>query len=281
MSIGAHVNNIALHHMVFALPFAYMSAFLAAGGVPPLWELFWITVAIAGARSAALALDNLADLKYDKQQERLSYRVMVRGDVTPRAAKISIGVYLLIFLAAVLQLKPICIKLLPLAAIPFLVYPYTKRFTCLCHFILGVAVSMAPAGAWVAVRGTIDLPLIVLCTAVALWIGMFDAVYGAQDEEFDRSHGLHSLATAFTARGALRIAKAVHAVSIACFLALGMMLQMHGVYFIGVGVAAGTLVYQHRIVKPDDFSRVTQVYFMRNGIVSLAMFVFTWLGFYL
>ena len=281
MSIGAHVSNIALHHMVFALPFAYMSAFLAADGVPPLWDLFWITVAIGGARSAALALDNLADLKYDRQQERLAHRAMVRGEISPRAAKISIGIYLLIFLLAVLQLKPICIKLLPLAAVPFLIYPYTKRFTCLCHIVLGVAISMAPAGAWVAIRGTIDMPLIVLCVAVALWIGMFDAVYGAQDETFDRSHGLHSLATAFTAKGALTIAKVFHAVSVVCFVALGIMLQMGTVYFLGVGIAVVTLIYQHSIVKPDDFSRVTQVYFMRNGIVSLAMFAFTWLGLYL
>ena len=277
LSFKAHVNNIALHHMVFALPFAYMSAFLAAGGVPPFWDLFWITVAIAGARSAALALDNLADLKYDRQQARLSGRAMVRGEISTRAAKISIGIYLLIFLAAVLQLNPICIKLLPVAALPFLIYPYTKRFTCLCHFILGVAISMAPAGAWVAIRGDIDLPLIVLCVAVALWIGMFDAVYGAQDERFDRAHGLHSLATAFTAKGALFIARILHGGSIACFTVLGFLLQMNAVYFFGVGIAAGTLVYQHSIVKPGDFSRVTQAYFMRNGIVSLAMFLFTWM----
>ena len=279
--ISAHVNNIAIHHMVFAVPFAYMSAFLAAGGVPSLWEFLWITVAIAGARSAALALDNLADLKYDVDQERFAGRAMVRGDLSPRAAKISIAIYLVIFLVAVLQLNPICIKLLPIAMVPFLIYPYTKRFTCLCHFVLGVAIAMAPAGAWVAIRGTIDQPVIVLCVAVALWIGMFDAVYGAQDEAFDKSHGLHSLATAFTAKGALMIARVLHAVSIACFVILGIMLQMHAVYFVGVGIAAGTLVYQHSIVKPDDFHRVTQVYFMRNGIVSLAMFACTWLGLYL
>ncbi|MBQ1509971.1 MAG: 4-hydroxybenzoate octaprenyltransferase, partial [Selenomonadaceae bacterium] len=242
MSIRAHMNNIAIHHMVFAVPFAYMSAFLAAGGVPSLWEFLWITVAIAGARSAALALDNLADLKYDVDQERFAGRAMVRGDLSPRAAKISIAIYLVIFLVAVLQLNPICIKLLPIAMVPFLIYPYTKRFTCLCHFVLGVAIAMAPAGAWVAIRGTIDQPVIVLCVAVALWIGMFDAVYGAQDEAFDKSHGLHSLATAFTAKGALMIARVLHAVSIACFVILGIMLQMHAVYFVGVGIAAGTLV---------------------------------------
>ncbi len=279
--IGAHINNIALHHMVFALPFAYMSAFLAAGGMPPLAELFWITVAIAGARSAALALDNLADLKYDRQQPRLASRAMVRGDLKPREAKLSIVIYLIVCLVAVAQLRPICLMLLPVAVVPFLIYPYTKRFTFLCHLVLGIAISMAPAGSWVAVTGEISLPTVVLCLAVALWIGAFDAVYGSQDEAFDRSQGLHSLATQFTAKGALLICRFVHAVSIACFFWLGHLLALHWIYYIGVGVAAGTLVYQHSIVRADDYSRVTQVYFMRNGIVSIAMLLFTVVSLYL
>ncbi len=274
--VSAHINNIALHHMVFALPFAYMSAFLAAGGVPDLWTLLWITLAIAGARSAALALDNLADLKYDSQQERLHYRAMVKGDIRPREAKISIAVYLLVFVFAVCQLPVICIKLLPVAAVPFLIYPYTKRVTSLCHLFLGLAISMAPAGGWVAVTGSISVPLLVLCTAVALWIGAFDAVYGSQDEAFDRSQGLHSLATRFTARGALRLTRWLHAGSILLFLLLGQLLGLGWLYYVGVGIAAGTLVYQHSIVRADDYSRVTQQYFMRNGIVSIAMFLFTW-----
>ena len=273
--IGAHINNIALHHIVFALPFAYMSAFLAAGGMPPVMDLVWITVAIAGARSAALALDNLADLKYDKKQPRLASRAMVRGDLKPREAKISIVVYLAVCLLAVAQLRPICLLLLPVAVVPFLIYPYTKRFTFLCHLVLGIAIAMAPAGSWVAVTGELSLPAVVLCIAVALWIGAFDAVYGSQDEAFDRAEGLHSLATQFTARGALVICRFVHAVSIACFYVLGMLLELHWLYYIGVGIAAGTLVYQHRIVSADDYSRVTQRYFMRNGIVSIAMLIFT------
>ena len=252
-----------------------MSAFLAAGGMPPVMELVWITVAIAGARSAALALDNLADLKYDKKQPRLASRAMVRGDLKPREAKISIVVYLAVCLLAVAQLRPICLLLLPVAVVPFLIYPYTKRFTFLCHLVLGIAIAMAPAGSWVAVTGELSLPAVVLCIAVALWIGAFDAVYGSQDEAFDRAEGLHSLATQFTARGALVICRFVHAVSIACFYVLGMLLELHWLYYIGVGVAAGTLVYQHRIVSADDYSRVTQRYFMRNGIVSIAMLIFT------
>ncbi len=276
LNIKAHLNNIAFPHMIFALPFAYMSAFLAAGQMPPLPILFWITVAIFGGRSAALALDNIADYEYDRKQPRLSYRALVRGDITMRDAKISVAVYVVILLVAVLHLRPLCLLLLPFAVLPFAVYPWTKRFTCLCHAVLGLAIAMAPAGAWIATGGEITSELVVLATAVALWIGAFDAVYGAQDENFDRMHGLHSLATAFGAKGALRIARAAHMVSIALFFALGIMLGMSFMYFVGVTIAAAVLYFQHKIVNEKDFSKVTQVYFMRNGIVSVAMFLCAW-----
>lgn len=277
--LSAHVNNVALHHTIFSLPFAYMSAYLAFrthGMTVNVWTFVWITLAITGARSAALALDNLADLKYDRQQERLAYRAMVKGEVTPREAKISIAVFLLIFILSVLQLPRVCLYLLPVAAIPFLIYPYTKRFTWMCHFVLGIAIAMAPAGAWVAVtEEVVALPMLLLSVAVALWIAAFDAVYGSQDEAFDASHGLHSMATRFGARGALTICRYLHVLSIICFFSIGILLHLGSMYFVGVGVAAGTLFYQHRIVRAGDYSRVTQRYFMRNGIVSIAMLIFT------
>lgn len=275
MSVSGHLNNIAFSHSIFSLPFAFMAAFLAAGGVPDLSVLFFITVAIFFARAAAVSFDNLVDYKYDKKQERLSYRALVSGKISKKSAKIATVIYLAIFFVAVLNLPLICLKLLPIAVIPFLIYPYTKRYTCLCHFVLGIAIAMAPAGAWVAVRESIDLPMIILCAAVALWIGMFDAIYGAQDERFDRSENLHSLATEFGAKNALRIAGFFHAVSIVLFFALGSMLHLSLIYFVGVGIVSGVLRYQHEIVKYNDFSRVTQKYFMRNGIVAIVMFIFT------
>ncbi len=277
--LRAHMNNTAFHHTVFSLPFALMGALLAAGGNPPLGDLGWIVLAITAARSAALALDNLADLKYDKQQPRLAYRAMVQGRVTKKEALVFIGVCLLVLVFAVLQLNPVCIRLLPFAALPFLVYPFLKRVTGWVHLFLGVAIGMAPAGGWVAVSGKIELPMIVLFIAVALWIAAFDAMYGAQDEEFDRSQGLHSLAVTFGAHGAFQISRAMHVLSILLFVALGVMMHLTFPYYIGVGIAAGTLVYQHRIAGPTDFSRVTQMYFMRNGIVSIAIFVFTWISY--
>ena len=277
--LRAHMNNTAFHHTVFSLPFALMGALLAAGGDPPLGTLGWVVLAITAARSAALALDNLADLKYDKQQPRLAYRAMVQGRVTKKEALVFIGVCLLVLIFAVLQVHPVCIRLLPFAAVPFLIYPYMKRVTGWVHLFLGIAIGMAPAGGWVAVSGKIELPMLVLFLAVALWIAAFDAMYGAQDEAFDRSQGLHSLAVSFGARGAFQIARAMHVFSILLFIALGTMMHLHWPYFIGVAIAAATLVYQHRIVSPTDFSRVTQVYFMRNGIVSIAIFVFTWISY--
>ena len=277
--LRAHMNNTAFHHTVFSLPFALMGALLAAGGNPPLGDLGWIVLAITAARSAALALDNLADLKYDKQQPRLAYRAMVQGRVTKKEALVFIGVCLLVLVFAVLQLNPVCIRLLPFAAVPFLIYPYRKRVTGWVHLFLGIAIGMAPAGGWVAISGKIELPMIVLFIAVALWIAAFDAMYGAQDEEFDRSQGLHSLAVTFGAHGAFQISRAMHVLSILLFVALGVMMHLTFPYYIGVGIAAGTLVYQHRIAGPTDFSRVTQMYFMRNGIVSIAIFVFTWISY--
>lgn len=281
ISIKAHINNVALHHTIFDLPFAFMAAVIAAGGHPSLYDLFWIAMAITTGRAAAMAMDNLADLKYDSQQPRMNYRAMVRGEITKREAKVFIVICLVLMVLSVLQLQPICIYLLPVAAVPFMIYPYMKRFTGWCHLFLGLAIGMAPAGGWVGVSGQITAPMVLLCIAVALWIGAFDAMYGAQDEEFDKNQGLHSLATEYGAAGAFKIAVALHVICIVCFLAVGVMLQLSSLYYFGVGIAAGTLVYQHRIVSPTDFSRVTQRYFMRNGIVSVAICVCTWLSFYL
>ena len=280
INIKAHINNVALHHTIFDLPFAFMAAILAADGRPSYLDLWWIALAITTGRAAAMAMDNLADLKYDSQQPRMAYRAMVKGEISKREARICIAVCLVLMVLAVLQLQPICIYLLPAAALPFLIYPYMKRITGWCHLFLGLAIAMAPAGGWVGVSGQVTVPLVLLCLAVALWIGAFDAMYGAQDEVFDRSQGLHSLAVSYGAAGAFRLSTAMHVVCIGCFLAVGVMMQLHWPYFMGVGIAAGTLVYQHQSVSPTDFSRVTQRYFMRNGIVSVAIFICTWLSFY-
>ena len=279
LKLKSHANNVALPHTIFSLPFALASSFMAADGHPDFWTVILILLAITSARWAAIAIDNLADLKYDKLQPRLSYRAMVRGEISKGEALIFILLCLIVLVVTVAQLPPICLKLLPVAAVPFIIYPITKRFTAWCHLCLGVAIAMAPAGAWVAITEKISLPMIILCVAVALWIGAFDAVYGAQDERFDKSQRLHSLATKYGAAGALNIARGLHVVSIVCFVTVGLMLGLGKLYFVGVFIAAVALIYQHAIVKPGDYREVTQAYFMRNGIVSIAIFIFTWLSY--
>lgn len=270
-----HIHNMSLENMVFALPFAYMGMFLASHGLPLLHDFIFITLAMIGARSSALILDNLIDLKYDSQQPRLARRAMVSGAVKPReTVPWIIGCFALFFFAA-WQLAPVCIYLTPVAVFILCIYPYTKRFTCLCHFILGAALAMAPIGSFIAVTNTINLPIIILGVGVCLWIGGFDAMYGSQDEEFDRAHGLHSLATQFTARMVFPIIDVAHAVSILCFFYVGYAYQLPHIYYVGIGLAAGTLVYQHSIISATDYSRVTPVYFLRNGIVSICIFAFT------
>lgn len=276
-TIKAHINNIALSHTIFDLPFAFIAALMASNGNVSGWTLFLIALAVTSGRAAALAINNLADLKYDKLQPRMKYRAMVRGEISKAEALIFIIVCLLIMVATVAQLPPICLKLLPVAALPFIIYPFTKRFTGFCHVVLGVAIAMAPAGGWVAVTGEIfSVPMIILCLAIVFWMAGFDAMYGAQDEKFDKAHGLHSMATEFGAKGAFKISKVMHVLCIVCLLIVGIILNLGSIYFLGVGIAAGTLIYQHSIVTPRDFSQVTQDYFMRNGIVSVAILICTW-----
>ena len=204
--IKAHINNIALSHTIFDLPFAFMGALMASDGKVDGLTIFLIALAVTSGRAAALAIDNLADLKYDKLQPRLSYRAMVKGEISKAEARIFILICLLIMVVTVAFLPPICLKLLPLAALPFIIYPFTKRFTGWCHLFLGFALAMAPAGGWVAASGEIFSPaMILLCAGLMFWIAGFDAMYGAQDEKFDKAHKLHSLATEFGAKGAFKI----------------------------------------------------------------------------
>ena len=273
--LSAHVNNMALHHSVFALPFAYMGAFLATDGIPTWSNFIWITIAMVGARSAAMALNNFIDLKYDKIHPRFTNRPMVTGEVKPWEATLLIIVSFIVFIIATLHLAPICVKVAPIAVFPFVIYPYMKRFTYCCHLVLGLALSMAPIGGWVAVKGELSLPIVFLGIAVGVWIAGFDVIYGCQDVEFDKQHGLNSMATRFTVEGALKIAKLMHLISILCFVAVGVLLNLALIYYVGVIIAMITLLYQHSIVSADDLTRVTQVYFMRNGVVGISIFLFT------
>ena len=271
----AHMNNIAFSHTVFALPFAYIGAILAVGGIPTGWELLWITLAMMGARSAAMALNQMIDLKYDLLQPRFAKRPMVTGEVKPWEAVLLTLFSLVVFFWAASNLHPICIKLAPLAVIPLAVYPYMKRFSWTCHFVLGLALSIAPIGAWMAISGQLTLPIALIGLAVGVWIGGFDVIYGCQDVAFDKKNGLHSVPVRFGVGGALIIARACHGFSIVAFTVAGQLLHLQWMYYGGVILAAVVLIYQHSIVSSTDFSKVTQTYFMRNGLVGIALLIFT------
>lgn len=272
---NAHLDNIAFYQTIFSLPFAYMAVLLASKGTVDWWTMLWVTMTIVSARSAALALDNMIDLKYDVDQPRFQQRPMVAGTVSRHGVHVLIGICAAVLVFSVLQLNPICIKLLPIAALPFVIYPFMKRYTCFCHYICGIAVAMAPAGGWVAVTGTIDYPMVVLFLAVTLWIGGFDVVYGAQDEEFDKAHGLHSMAVALGAKNALLLAKITHVITLCIFFYLGQLLSLGYMYYIGVGIAGGVLYFQHQIIARQGFKAFNRRYYLRNGIVSVAIFLCT------
>lgn len=273
--LNAHLDNIAFYQTIFSLPFAYMAVLLASKGTVDWWIMLWVTMTIVSARSAALALDNMIDLKYDVDQPRFQQRPMVAGTVSRHGVHVLIGICAAVLVFSVLQLNPICIKLLPIAALPFVIYPFMKRYTCFCHYICGIAVAMAPAGGWVAVTGTIDYPMVVLFLAVTLWIGGFDVVYGAQDEEFDKAHGLHSMAVALGAKNALMLAKITHVITLCIFFYLGQLLSLGYMYYIGVGIAGGVLYFQHQIIARQGFKAFNRRYYLRNGIVSVAIFLCT------
>ena len=273
--LNAHLDNIAFYQTIFSLPFAYMAVLLASKGTVDWWTMLWVTMTIVSARSAALALDNMIDLKYDVDQPRFQQRPMVAGTVSRHGVHVLIGICAAVLVFSVLQLNPICIKLLPIAALPFVIYPFMKRYTCFCHYICGIAVAMAPAGGWVAVTGTIDYPMVVLFMAVTLWIGGFDVVYGAQDEEFDKAHGLHSMAVALGAKNALLLAKITHVITLCIFFYLGQLLSLGYMYYIGVGIAGGVLYFQHQIIARQGFKAFNRRYYLRNGIVSVAIFLCT------
>ncbi|WP_094604822.1 4-hydroxybenzoate polyprenyltransferase, mitochondrial [Sporomusa silvacetica DSM 10669] len=276
--LKAHLDNIALSHSIFALPFAYMGAFLAAGSVPSSHDLIWITLAMIGARSAALALNNFIDLKYDKLHPRFTERPMVAGTVKPWEAIILIVACLVLFLVAAAQLQPLCLLLWPLALIPLVMYPYMKRFSWTCHLVLGLALAAAPVGAWIGVKGDISLAVLFLGLAVGVWIAGFDVIYGCQDVAFDKANGLNSMPVRFGVQGALRLSKIMHSISIAGFALVGLLLQLHFIYYFGVTLAGIVLIYQHIIISADNLSKVTQRYFMRNGLVGILLFIFTMLA---
>jgi 4-hydroxybenzoate polyprenyltransferase len=265
---------VKLEHTVFALPFAYVGAFLAVDGVPSARALLWITVAMVGARSLAMALNRLIDAGIDAANPRTAGRELPSGALGVPAVGAFIGVSLAVFLLAVWQLAPIVRFLWPIPVAAFVIYPYLKRFTWLCHFWLGAVDGLAPVGGWVAVRGDLPWQAWALGAAVGAWVAGFDVFYSLFDAEIDREQGLNSVAVRFGERGAFTAARALHLAAVALLAAVGFGVSVGWWYWAGVAAVGLLLAYEHSIVAPGDLRRLDAAFFTLNGVISLAFFAF-------
>lgn len=269
---AVYLEMIKFKHSVFVLPFAYLGAFAALRGAPGWREFAWITVAMVGARSLAMSLNRVIDAGVDALNPRTKYRAIPKG----RLSAVNVIVFALasfaVFMLAVFNLDPICRLLWPFVVAPFVLYPYTKRFTWTSHIILGICLGLAPVGAWTAVTGKISGWSFVIGLGVMLWTAGFDVIYACQDVDFDRRAGLKSIPVRFGVAQALVITKIMHAASIAVFLIVGPGLGFGIAYYIGLFLSAVLLGYENSLVKADDLAKLNTAFFTMNGVISAVMF---------
>ena len=263
------MSLVKLEHTVFALPYAYAGAVLAAGEVPGIQLLAWITVAMVGARSLAMALNRLIDAGIDARNPRTARRELPAGLLTPVQVAAFAAASLAVFLVAVWQLPSITHVLWPIPVAGFVIYPYLKRFTWLCHPFLGAVDGLAPVGGWVAVTGTVDWQPFLLGGAVALWIGGFDIIYATMDLDVDEREGLHSIPRRFGIGTALLFTRIAHAGSVALLIWLGIDLGLGPLYWLGLAAVAVLLAYENSIVSEDDLSRVDMAFLGMNGVIAI------------
>jgi 4-hydroxybenzoate polyprenyltransferase len=265
---------VKFEHTIFALPFAYVGAFLAVGGVPSAHDLFWITVAMIGARSLAMALNRLIDAGIDARNPRTAGREIPSGLLSIGKVAAFCLVALVVFLVAVWQLDPIVRWLWPIPVAAFVIYPYLKRFTWLCHLWLGAVDGLAPVGAWAAIKGEMPWQAWALGGAVAAWVAGFDLFYSLFDTEVDREQGLHSWSTRFGEHGTFVAARALHLTTVGLLVLVGLGLSVGWLYWVGVACVGGLLLYEHSLVHPGDLRRLDAAFFTMNGVISVAFFAF-------
>ncbi|HEU5489544.1 MAG TPA: UbiA-like polyprenyltransferase [Gaiellaceae bacterium] len=265
---------VRIEHTVFALPFAYVGAFLAVDAWPGLADMVWLTVAMVGARTLAMSVNRLVDAELDARNPRTASRELPSGALSRGQVLGLCLASLAVFLLAVSQLEPIVRWLWPIPVVMFVVYPYLKRITWLCHLWLGMCLGLAPVGAWLAVSGTAPWEAWAIGAAVALWVAGFDLFYSLFDLEHDRAEGLHSWAVRFGPVGAFRGARVFHIGTVALLAAAGLGLDVSALYWAGVVATTSLLVYEHSIVRPDDLRRLDAAFFTLNGVISVVFFAF-------
>jgi 4-hydroxybenzoate polyprenyltransferase len=271
------LEMIKFEHSVFALPFALVGAILAARAANslPAWrQILWIVVAMVGARSAAMTMNRIADRRYDGQNPRTANRALPKGELSVAFAWTFTVIASVVLVVAAWQLNPLALKLSPVALAILFLYSYTKRFTSLSHFVLGFCLGMSPAAAWIAIRGSLDWRMLILCAAVTLWVGGFDVLYACQDVEFDKSSGLYSIPKKFGIAHALLIARGMHIVMIALLAWLALSFQLPWPAWMGVFLVAALLAYEHSLVRPNDLTKMNAAFFAVNGYISLVFLLF-------
>lgn len=264
-----YLDLVKFPHTVFSVPFALISLVVAADGFPNLRILLFIAICLTAARTAAMTFNRIVDRHIDARNPRTASRHLPQGVVSlSEAYSLWIGAVLL-FLLGAWMLNPLCFYLSPVALFVLCGYSFTKRFTSYCHLVLGLALGMAPVGAWIGVKGVLELPPIILGLGVMAWVAGFDIIYALPDESFDRSEGLHSLVVKWGRKRALWISRGLHVVSCVSLLGFGLLAGLGSIYLFGVMLFAGSLRYEHHLVTPEDISRVNVAFFTVNGTISL------------
>ena len=272
------LEMIKFEHSIFALPFALTGALLAARasqhGWPTLRQVLWIVVAMVAARSAAMTVNRIVDLRYDRENPRTNKRALVTGELTVAFAWIFTIAAIAFFFVAAWQLNPLAFKLAPLALAILFFYSFTKRFTNWSHLFLGFALGISPAAAWIAITGALDWRMLILCGAVTLWVGGFDVLYACQDIEYDREAGLYSIPKKFGIAKALLIARGMHVGVIALLSWLALSFGLPWPAWTGIAVVAVLLAYEQSLVRADDLSKLDAAFFTVNGYISMLFLLF-------
>lgn len=270
---------IKFEHTVFALPFAFMGAILGSvvvfGHLPSWAQIGWVTLAMIGARTAAMSINRIADKVIDKRNPRTANRAIPAGLISSGQVYVYVILSFVLLFWATSNLSALSMKLLPIAVFFLVFYSYTKRFTWTCHFILGITLGLAPLGGWVAVTGEISWASIVFFLTVACWSAGFDLIYACQDAEFDKEEGLHSVPSRFGVAASLLTARVLHVLTAVGLVSLFFITNLSWWYLIGLIIAYVILFYEHRLVSPTDLSKLNTAFFTMNGVLSLVVFIFT------